>query len=369
MKIGKIELKVVSIPLINPFETSFGVENEEVHIIVKIYSEGLTGFGESPVMANPGYSYETVETAWHIMKDFLIPSILNKDINDITDFERLTGGIRGHNFAKHGLEGAVWDLLSKRDETPLYKMLGGSKKIVNSGVSIGIKPTINELLDAVGGFLEEGYKRIKIKIKPGWDVEPVKAIRMEFGSIPLMVDANSAYTPGDLEILQALDDFDLMMIEQPLFYNDLTAHAALQEQLSTPICLDESISSVSMAEAALELKSCKIINIKPGRVGGLNNAKRIHDLCLNSGIPVWCGGMLEMGIGRAQNIAISTLENFRFPGDVSSSTKYFHKDIVTPVILFKNGALKVSESPGTGYTPDEKTIEEFSIRSYSSDDK
>jgi len=364
MKIERIELHVVSIPLKHAFETSFGIEDREVHIIVKMYAEGLTGYGETPVMLYPGYSNETVETAWHVQKDFIIPAVLNKKINSIGDFEYATKGIRGNNFAKYGFEGAVWDLLAKQRDLPLYRLLGGTRKTIHSGVSVGIEKTEEELLVQIEKFIAEGYKRIKIKIKPGWDVKPVETIRKRFGDIRLMVDANSAYSLNDIPVFQRLDEFGLMMIEQPLHYEDLTAHAELQKKIKTSICLDESISSVSMAEAAVALKSCRVINIKPARVGGLNRAKKIHDLCHHEGIPVWCGGMLEMGIGRAQNIALSTLPNFTFPGDVSSSTKYFDKDIVEPVILLENGELAVPECAGSGYTPNDDTIREYSIRSF-----
>jgi O-succinylbenzoate synthase len=265
--------------------------------------------------------------------------------------------------AKHGFETAIWHLLSLEQQKPLFQLLGGTNTIIQSGVSVGIEKSIGDLLQVIEGFLKEKYKRIKIKIKPGWDVKPVNAIRETFGDIPIMVDANSAYTLDDIHILKQLDDFNLMMIEQPLHYEDLTDHAQLQRQISTPICLDESISNLAMAKAAIKLKSCQIINIKPARVGGLTNAIKIHDFCKNNGIPVWCGGLLEMGIGRAFNIALSTLSNFTYPGDVSSSKKYFHQDIVSPEILFKHGKLAVPKEPGLGFTPDERMIKKFTENS------
>lgn len=359
MKIERIELHRVNMPLVKPFETSFGREDREVHIIVKIFADGLIGYGESPVGQTPGYAYETGETAWHIQSEFIAPAIINREISGIEDFLKITAPVRGHHFAKHGFECALWHLFSLRQNKPLYQLLGGTQKTIRSGVSVGIQKSIDELLGVIGDFLDEGYKRIKIKIKPGWDFEPIKAIREKFGDIPLMADANSAYSLQDISLFQELDPFSLMMIEQPLHYQDLTQHAHLQQQIKTPICLDESISSVAMAEAAVALKSCKIINIKPARVGGLTRAKQIHDLCQKNRMPVWCGGMLEMGIGRACNIALSTLPNFTLPGDVSSSKRYFHRDIINPEILFKNGELTVPEESGLGYLPDDAVMAKF----------
>lgn len=363
MKIEKVEMILVSIPLVHPFETSFGVETEETHIIVKLYSDGLIGYGETPVTPDPGYAYETIDTAWHIQSDFIVPAILNEDFESPADFDTYTRKIRGHNFAKHGFESALWHLFSLKNGLPLYKMLGGSRTTIQSGVSCGIEPSVEQLLERIDMFLGEGYKRIKIKIKPGWDVEPVRAIREKFGDIPLMVDANSAYTLNDIGIMQELDQFNLMMIEQPLRYDDLTDHAELQNRIKTAVCLDESISTVTMAEAAIALESCRIINIKPPRLGGLSKAKKVHDIAEKAGVGVWCGGMLEMGIGRAMNMAVCTLPNFVYPGDVSSSKKYFERDIITPPVLFENGEYRVTDEPGFGFTPDEKAIKEFSVES------
>ncbi len=363
MKIERIELHQVSIPLVRPFETSFGREEKEVHIIVEVYADGLVGFGESPVQLNPGYCYETVETALHVQSQFIAPALLNNRIDSISDFDKHIRLIRGHNMAKHGFECAIWHLLSQKENKPLFQLLGGTQEKIRSGVSVGIEKNIKTLLLIIEGFIAEGYKRIKIKIKPGWDLEPVKAIREQFGDIPLMVDANSAYTMADMPVLRKLDEFGLMMIEQPLNYEDLTDHAQLQRNLSTPICLDESISNIAMAKAAIELKSCKIINIKPARVGGLSKAIKIHDLCQENNIPVWCGGMLEMGIGRAFNIALSSLPNFTLPGDVSSSKRYFHQDIVSPEICFENGQLAVPVGPGFGYNPNKTVIKKFTQKS------
>lgn len=364
MKIERIDLLQVSIPLIHFFETSFARVDREDHIIIKIYSEGLTGYGESSVMTDPSYSYETTETVWHILKDFLLPAVVGKEINGADDLSNYIQGVRGHHFAKCGLEGGLWHLQSLREELPLYKIWGGTRNIIRSGVSIGIQDSIEELLDRVDGFLDEGYKRIKIKIKPGWDVEAVKAVRGRFDDIPLMVDANGAYSLEDVSIFKALDEFKLTMIEQPLHFADLVEHAELQNQISTPICLDESIGGFRSAQSALALESCRIINIKPGRVGGYLMARKIHDLCQKQNMPVWCGGMLEFGVGRAFNIALCSLPNFMFPGDVSSSSRYFHEDIVSPPIEFANGELEIPDVPGTGYKPDDTIIQKYTTRTF-----
>lgn len=364
MKIERIELHLVSIPLKHFFETSFGREEREEHIIVKMYSEGLVGYGESAVMTNPSYNYETIETAWHVQKDFLIPALLHRDIEDIESFMHTVGAVRGHHFAKCGLESAYWHLYALQKSEPLYKMWGGTWKTIQSGVSIGIQDSIGDLLSRIEQFLNEGYKRIKIKIKPGWDVNVVKAVRDRFGDIPLMVDANAAYTPDDINIFESLDDYGLMMIEQPLHFADLTDHAELQKKLKTPVCLDESISGLRTAKAALALGSCRIINIKPGRVGGYSQAIKIHDLCRSANIPVWCGGMLEFGIGRAFNVSLCSLPNFLFPGDVSSSSRYFHQDIISPPIEFSHGELTIPDEPGFGFQPDDNLIKKYTQRSY-----
>ena len=364
MKIERIELHVVSIPLKHFFETSFGRVEREVHIIVKMYGEGLVGYGESAVMTDPSYSYETIETVWHIQKDFLIPALLHKDIEDIESFMRMVSTVRGHHFAKCGLEGAYWHLCALQKGEPLYKMWNGTRKTIQSGVSVGIQNSIDDLLSRIKQFLDEGYKRIKIKIKPGWDVDVVRAVRKQFGNIPLMVDANAAYTPDDISVFEALDEYHLMMIEQPLHFADLTDHAELQKKLKTPICLDESISGLRTAKAALALGSCRVINIKPGRVGGYYQAKKIHDLCHGANIPVWCGGMLEFGIGRAFNVSLCSLPNFLFPGDVSSSSRYFHEDIISPPIEFSHGELTIPDEPGFGFQPDDNLIKKYSQRSY-----
>jgi O-succinylbenzoate synthase len=364
MKIERIELILVSIPLKQYFETSFGKVEVEKHIVVKMYSEGLVGYGESALGQSPSFSGETIETAWHIQKDFLIPLLLNKNISMIDDFINIIKPVRHNHFAKCGLEGAFWYLLALKEKKPVYKLWGGTQSTITSGVSIGIQETIEKLLERIEHFFSEGYKRIKIKIKPGWDIQVVKSVREKFGDIPLMVDANAAYTMKDLPVLKALDECNLMMIEQPLHFADLTEHAELQKQLKTPICLDESINGFRTAQAAMALESCRIVNIKPGRVGGYFYAKKIHNLCLEHAIPVWCGGMLEFGIGRAFNVALCTLPNFVLPGDVSSSSRYYDEDIIYPPIELLKGELKVPEAPAIGYEPDEDIIYHYAIRRY-----
>ena len=363
MRIERIELYYVQMPLVHPFQTSFGREEVRHTVIVAAYSQGLVGYGESPASAGPWYSYETVETVWHVQRDFLVPLLLEREVADAAELVRLFAPVRGHNMAKTGLEQAFWDLLAKQKEVSLSRLLGGTRERIESGVSVGIQSTPRALLERIAAFLAQGYRRIKIKIKPGWDVDIVRRVRQEFGDIPLMVDANSAYTLADAEHLQKLDDYGLMMIEQPLAYDDIAEHARLQARLRTPICLDESIHTPEQARWALELGSCRIINIKPARVGGLFQARRIHDLCQERGAPVWCGGLLETGIGRAHNVAIASLPNFRLPGDISASDRYFARDLVQPPFtLNPDGTITVPTGPGIGVEVDEKRLEEVTVR-------
>jgi O-succinylbenzoate synthase len=336
-------------PLVHPFETSFGREDERKTIIVAVRSEGLTGWGEAATSASPWYEYETVETVWHVLEQFLAPLVLGQRTNSAEDVVRLMAPVRGHNLAKMGLEAAVWDLLGQARGQSLSKMLGGERERVAVGVSIGIQSSVPRLLKRIESFHAEGYGRIKIKIRPGWDVDVVRQVREEFSDVPLMVDANSAYTIEDADRLQAMDEYGLMMIEQPLAHDDLVDHAALQHKLRTAICLDESVPSLAAARAALALGSGRIINIKPGRVGGLCAAQAIHDLCQQEGVPVWCGGMLETGIGRAHNLAVASLPGFILPGDISASARYFERDIVEPAFeLDKDAMMPVPTGPGIG---------------------
>jgi O-succinylbenzoate synthase len=349
MRIDRIEMRHVKLVLIAPFVTSMGVEYDEEHIIVRVDAEGVTGWGESVAEGTPFYSYETVQTAWHILRDFLIPSVLGKDIASIDDAIALGARVRGHRMAKAGLEAALWDAFAKAEGKSLSTLLGGTRKRIDVGVSIGIQPSPAELVRKVDGYLGEGYRRIKIKIAPGSDLALVEAIRRKHPTVPLQVDANSAYELSDIGIFRAMDPYGLLLIEQPLSCDDIYDHSKLQAELKTPICLDESIHSLADARAALELKSCRVINIKPGRVGGFTESKKIHDLCASMNIPVWHGGMLESGIGRAGNVALASLPNFTLPGDISASKRYYKEDIVDPAFeVAADGTMAVPTGPGIG---------------------
>jgi O-succinylbenzoate synthase len=350
MRVEKVRLREIRMKLKFPFETSFGRTFERRILLVEAHVDGVAGWGEVVAGENPFYSPETVETAWHILRDFCWPAIKGREFKSAADVWELLGQIRGHNMAKAGLETAIWDAEAKQKGMPLSKLLGGRLSEISSGVSIGIQPTVQELLEKVEKELVAGYQRIKIKIKPGKDVEPVALLRERFPRIRLMVDANSAYRLQDAPLLKELDRFFLIMIEQPLSWDDIYSHSLLQKKLDTPICLDECIHSEEHARAAIALNACKIINMKLGRVGGYTPARRIHDLCQSNSIPVWCGGMLESGIGRAHNIAMSTLSNFTLPGDVSASQRYWDEDIIEPEIeVSRQGTIKVSTAPGIGY--------------------
>ena len=361
MKIQKVELRVVEIPYLHPFETSFGREEKNQEVIVRLHSKDLEGFGECVALDKPYYSYETVQTEWHILEDFIIPDIKTKEFETPKDVQTIFKRIRGHFMAKAGIEEAFWDIFAKEKNVSLSRLLGGCKSRIDSGVSIGIDK-MEVLLDNIDKRWDEGYKRIKIKIKPGWDVQVVKKIRKEFGDIPLMVDANAAYTLKDSNIMKELDVHGLIMVEQPLSYDDLYDHAVLQEELQTPVCLDESIKSVKDAEVALKLGSCRIINVKHGRVGGLLQAKEIHNLCLNQNIPVWAGGMLEFGIGRATNIALASLEGFCLPNDISATDRYYREDITEPFTLNEDGTITVPGRAGIGVEVYEDRLEKYTVK-------
>ena len=363
MKIEQIEMREVQMPLISFFETSFGRTTLRRIILIKVLADGVVGYGEATSPEGPFYNHESTETAWHILKDFVIPPILSANINHPLDVAPLLKRIRGHNMAKAALETAIWDLYSRKLKKPIYQLLGGSRQSLDCGVSIGIQESIDELLTKIDRELEAGYQRIKIKIKPGWDVKVVQEIRKRFQKIILMCDANSAYKLQDLEHLKALDDFGLLMIEQPLAWNDILDHVQLQKALKTPICLDESILDAEDARKAIEAGACQIINIKLGRVGGYSEAIKVHNICHSHQIPVWCGGMLESGIGRAHNIALSTLKNFSLPGDVSASKRYFHEDIVDPAIeVDSSGKIHVLPEIGIGFQPNMSRINKVTVR-------
>ncbi len=330
MIVNRIELRHTKMELVSPFETSLGVELYEEHILVRVDGEGMSGWGECVVEPTPSYSYETLQTAWHILRDFLVPSVLGKNFETIHDALAQYAWVRGHRMARAGLEAALSDLFAKANGQSLSAFLGGTRKRVPVGVSVGLQSSSAQLVKTVEEYLRDGYQRIKIKIAPGRDIDLVSAIRKEFPDIQLQVDANSAYTLNDVAMLKKLDDFGLQLNEQPLGYDDIYDHSILARQITTPICLDESIYTLSDARAALELGSCSIINIKPGRVGGYTESKKIHDFCMSKNIPVWHGGMDESGIGRAGNIALASLPNFILPGDISASRRYYKEDIVDP---------------------------------------
>ena len=363
MKIQKIELRTVEIPYVTPFETSFGREEKNQEVIIRLQSGDIEGFGECVALDKPYYSYETVQTEWHILRDFIIPEVKNTEVETPQGIQSLFKRIRGHYMAKAGVEEALWDLFAKEKNVSLSKFLGGiqTKTKIDSGVSIGIDK-MEVLLDNISKKWGEGYKRIKIKIKPGWDVHVVKRIRKEFGDIPLMVDANAAYTLEHLNVLKELDQYNLMMIEQPLHYDDLYDHAALQKELKTPVCLDESVKSIKDVELALKIESCRIINIKHGRVGGLQKSKEMHDLCLKNDIPVWAGGMLEFGIGRATNIALASLEGFSLPNDISATDRYYKEDITAPFVLNDDGTITVPDKAGIGVDIKEDRLEKYTLK-------
>ncbi|MEI7981370.1 MAG: o-succinylbenzoate synthase [Bacteroidota bacterium] len=364
MKIERIELRHIKMILVSPFVTSMGTEYDEEHIIVRVDADGVTGWGESVAEGTPFYSYETVPTAWHILNDFLIPSVLGKDLSGVDEAIAGYAKVRGHMMAKAGLEAALWDAFAKSRGISLSEMLGGTRKKIDVGVSIGIQDSVSGLIKKIEGYLSEGYKRIKIKISPGFDLQFVEAVRKEFPKILFQVDANSAYALEDIDIFRKMDDYNLLLIEQPLGYEDIFDHSKLQRELKTPICLDESIHSLDDTRAAIELDSCRIINIKPGRVGGFTESKQIHDYCASMGIPVWCGGMLESGIGRAGNVALASLSNFTLPGDISASKRYYTEDIVEPEFLVNpDGTMDVPTQPGIGVEVNMRMLDKVTVRS------
>jgi len=362
MRIQEVILRELRMKLIAPFETSSERTEERRIILTEVITADAIGWGECVAGENPFYSPETTETAWIVMRDFLWPMINGKEFA-AADLWEMLEQVRGHNMAKAALEAAIWDAEAKQKGVPLSKLLGGTREEISSGVSIGIKDSLDELAAAVKKELAAGYQRIKIKIKPGKELPQVKRLREEFPGIKLMVDANSAYRMEDWPLLKQLESFYLMMIEQPLGWDDLFGHVELQKKLNTPICLDECIHTEEQARAAILLGACKIINIKMGRVGGYTVAKRIHDLCQENGMPVWCGGMLESGIGRAHNIALSTLPNFTLPGDVSASKRYWAEDIIEPeVTVSAQGTIRVPTGPGIGFEPRRERIEKLTVR-------
>jgi O-succinylbenzoate synthase len=361
-KIDHIILHRLEMRLKNPFGTSFGtMQDKDFFVIEMIDEDGFHGFGESVAFSSPWYTEETVKTSEHIMVDFLIPLLFSAQITHPDEITQLFAPIRRNHMAKSGLEGAVWDLFARRQNQSLAEALGGKKDKIEVGISIGIQPSVRDLLNVIEKSLTEGYKRIKVKIKPGSDVDVLSEVRKHFPTVPLMADANSAYTLKDIEHLKRLDDLNLMMIEQPLGHDDIFEHAKLQAQLQTPVCLDESIHSFQDVKTAIEMGSCQIINVKIGRVGGLTEAKKINDYCKLHHIPLWCGGMLEAGIGRAHNIALTTLDQFVLPGDTSASKRYWEKDIIEPEVIVNDGIIEVPDKPGIGYEVNWKALESYRV--------
>lgn len=348
----ELELFVVELALVHPFRTSFGEERVRRVLLVKLSGGGREGWGECVASSGPWYSYETVDTALHVIRDFIVPMLRGAELETPRDFPGLVAPIRGHPMAKAAVEAALWDLYCRLKGVPLWREIGGVREEVTSGVSIGIQDSIPELLARIRSFVERGYPRVKLKVKPGWDVAVLEAVREEFPGIRLQVDANCAYRPGD-PALREFDRFGLLLVEQPFHYEDLLEHARLAREISTPVCLDESIASPRRAREALELGACSVINIKQGRVGGLTAAMEIHDLARERGVPVWCGGMLETGVGRALNVALATLPNFTLPNDISATDRYFRDDIAHPPFeLTPRGTIPVPPGPGIGVEVD-----------------
>lgn len=362
MKLDSLTLYHVSMPLVAPFETSFGRSTERECIIIVACADGLKGYGECVADRDPGYCYETTGTAWHILKDFIAPVLLRQDLQNPADMQNRLAYIRGHHLAKAGIEMAFWDLLGKEQGRSLQQMLGGVHHRVPVGVSVGLQENPSALVEKVASYIDDGYNRIKIKIKPGRDVNDTQAVRMAFPAIQLQVDANSAYTLESASALTPLDELGLLLIEQPLYEDDLWEHARLQTHLRTPICLDESITDARHARHALEMKACRIINIKAGRVGGLSQALAIHDYCLENQVAVWCGGMLETGIGRASNLALASLPGFILPGDISASDRYYQQDITEERFLLNNDStIDLPTGFGLGIHVDQGALQRFTL--------
>ncbi len=365
LKLEKIELREIELPLKNPFETSFGRTTGRRILIVKVFDpDGASGYGECTALETPFYNHETVETAWLIICKFIASMLAKARIGCAADVSAALAPVRGNRMAIGAVEAAVWDLEAKLANKPLWRHLGGTRGEINCGVSIGLQKSPEILLEKVAHEVESGYQRIKLKIKPGHDLELVKTIRQKFPDITLSVDANSAYRlERDVELFKKLDDYDLLMIEQPLAAGDLVDHAKLQRKLKTPLCLDESITCLADAKHALELGACRIINIKLGRVGGHFEARAIQEFAEQNNVPVWCGGMLESGVGRAHNIAMSTLSGFTLPGDVSASARYWHEDIIEPpVVVSSKGTIIAPSAPGIGYAVNERLTRNHTAR-------
>ncbi|MDI2589804.1 o-succinylbenzoate synthase [Psychrobacillus sp. NEAU-3TGS] len=365
MQIKEINIRKMKMKMKSPFSTSFGTFQDKEFLLLEVTDElGNTGWGESTAFHSPWYNEETLETNLHMIRDFLIPLVLDKEFAHPDEVNELFAPLRKNNMAKATVEGAIWDLYAKRNQMTLAQALGGTAEKIEVGISIGIQKSTEDLIELVRGYVAEGYKRMKVKIKPGFDVDVIKALREAYPNVPLMADANSAYTLDDIDVLKQLDEYNLTMIEQPLASDDIIDHAKLQKELKTPICLDESIHSLEDARKAVELGSTKIINIKIGRVGGLTESKKIHDYCMEHNIPVWCGGMLESGIGRAHNVALTTLPNFILPGDTAGSSRYWEEDVITPEVVAADGYITVPTSYGIGYEPNFAAMDRYTVDTF-----
>jgi len=363
LKVEAITLREIRMPLVHFFETSFGRTYSRRILLVTVHCDGVDGWAESVAGEDPYYSSEWTESAWSTIRQYLAPAVLGHSLNSASESAPMMAKVRGHRMAKAAVENALWDAEAKQKKQPLWKLLGGTRQEIQCGVSIGIQDSIEQLLDKIQLELAAGYRRIKLKVKPGWDLKIIERVRSRWPNISLSCDANSAYTLDDNDHLRKFDQFNLLMIEQPLWNDDVYYHARLQRELRTSICLDESIRHARDCAAAVETGACRIVNLKVGRVGGFSEAKKIHDLCQSHNLPVWCGGMLESGIGRAHNVALSTLENFKLPGDVSASKRYWKEDIIEPEVeVTRQGTIMVSDEPGTGYRIREDLIEKLTTR-------
>jgi O-succinylbenzoate synthase len=363
MKIESITLREIQMPLVHFFETSFGRVNSRRIVLATVESEGVRAWGECVCNEGPFYSEEWTDGAWMALSEFLIPALVGKNIGCAAEAAGLMARVRGNRMAKAALENALWEAEAEQRRVPLWKLLGGTRSEIACGVSIGIQDSVEELLDKIEEELRAGYQRIKVKVKPGWDYDVLRRIRERWPKILLSCDANSAYQLDDTAHLKRWDEFRLLMVEQPLWNDDFYFHAGLQSQIETAICLDESIHHARDAQAAADLGACRIVNIKVGRVGGFGEALKVHNLCQQRGIPVWCGGMLESGVGRAHNVALSTLANFRLPGDVSASKRYWKEDIIEPeVLVSERGTIAIADVPGTGYSIKEDLVDRLTVR-------
>jgi O-succinylbenzoate synthase len=363
MKIENITLREIQMPLVHFFETSFGRVYSRRILLLTARCEGIDGWAECVAGEDPYYSSEWIETAWSTLKHYLAPAVMGRPLAAAHETAALMAKVRGHRMAKAAIENAAWDAEARQKGQPLWQLLGGTTREIQCGVSIGIQDSVEQLLAKIETELAAGYRRIKVKVKPGWDVDVLERIRARWPDILLSCDANSAYTLDEVEHLRKFDRFNLLMIEQPLWNDDIYYHARLQRELRTAICLDESIRHVRDAAAAVETGACRIVNVKVGRVGGFSEARKVHDVCQANNVPVWCGGMLESGVGRAHNIALSTLPNFRLPGDVSASKRYWKEDIIEPEVeVSAQGTITLSDQPGTGYRIREDLIEKLAVR-------